>query len=891
MREPRPLIAVPRWERHMPFHGRVRPGLLAPALVVLLLATGCGAHLPQTDAVLKGGAAMCAPQHVSLMPLAEARERAAALVKKMNLRQEVDLMTGVGNMAAPSGTVAATAPLPALGIPALNEEDGPAGVGDEASGATQMPAPEALAATFDPGAAFCYGQVIGSEARAKGANLVFAPTTDIVRVPQWGRAFESLGEDPVLAGSLAASEVDGIQGTGTMAEARYFGTYNQEAATGLPAEVPIETAVNSEEIARQGTAEDAVVGAKALNEIYLRAWGQIVASMPAAVMCAMARVNGTWACQDKALLSGFLDKDLGFTGFIGSDWWATQSTVASVQAGLDQEQPDAQYLGDALVAAVGRGSVTRGVVDQAVERVLTQMFRFRMVGEGTSGASAGHVAAPEDQAVATDVAEEGTVLLKDAGPVLPLHASGGAIAVIGPAGEADPTTAGGGSATVEPSLSALTPVAGLRAALGGSRSVTYTAGLPLASQLQAVPARYLSPAFEGYGASNLAPPQPYDGVLTPPETGTYLLGFSEPADYTPAALTLVGRGLSTTYSPAYPVLDNPGTPPRPTYVAAVGLVGGRGYILSSSEPFESLLWATPAQLGDALGQAAAAARRASVAVVVVSDGQESQGADRPTLALPWDQDELVRTVERANPRTVVVVEAGGPVTMPWLGEVAAVLDIWYPGQADGTSLSAVLVGKADPSGHLPLTFPASPVGTPLATTAQYPGQDGEVLYSEGTEVGYRWYEAVGVKPLFPFGYGLSYTSFRYSDAGVEVVRRAGEETVLASVRVTNTGERAGADVAQLYLGEPAAAAEPPRQLEAFQRVALAPGQSTVVHFTLAGSQLGYFSAKTSRWSVAPGAYRVWMGDSSALAQLPARTGFDLPAGEVLGRAGLGSAGR
>ncbi len=322
-----------------------------------------------------------------------------------------------------------------------------------------------------------------------------------------------------------------------------------------------------------------------------------------------------------------------------------------------------------------------------------------------------------------------------------------------------------------------------------------------------------------------------------------------------------------------PVVVNPGTPPRSTYTATVDLVAGVSYTLTG--PVTQLNWVTPDQIDGDLTMAAAAARSASIAVVVVGDGQESEGADRTSLELPGDQDQLVEAVAAANPHTVVVVDAGGPVLMPWLGRVGAVLDAWYPGESDGTALAALLFGQADPSGHLPITFPVSTAKDPTSTPAQFPGVDGNVHYSEGVDVGYRWYDATGTAPLFPFGFGLSYTRFREDDPAVQTAEADSRPVVTVQVRVMNTGRRSGADVVQLYLGQPAAAGNPPRQLEAFRRVALGPGQSTTVAFTLRGLQLAYYDTTLGSWRIAAGRYRVWVGDSSALAQLPARTSFDI----------------
>ncbi len=267
-----------------------------------------------------------------------------------------------------------------------------------------------------------------------------------------------------------------------------------------------------------------------------------------------------------------------------------------------------------------------------------------------------------------------------------------------------------------------------------------------------------------------------------------------------------------------------------------------------------------------------------MAVVVVADDTESEGADRPDLRLPSAQSELVSAVARANPHTVVVVQAGAPVAMPWLRQVPAILDTWYPGQTDGTALANVLFGKVDPSGHLPVTFPVKLADVPAASAARFPGVDGKVHYSEGILVGYRWYDAKHIKPMFPFGFGLSYTRFGYSDLKVSRTEVDGVTPIRVSARVTNAGQVSGTDVAQLYLGLPAASGEPPRKLVGFERVRLAPGQSKVIHFTITPREEWWWGHKG--WTETAGTYRVYVGDASGLAELPLRASYTM--GKAIG---------
>ena len=442
------------------------------------------------------------------------------------------------------------------------------------------------------------------------------------------------------------------------------------------------------------------------------------------------------------------------------------------------------------------------------------------------------------------------------------------MAVIGPAASTQPIYGGGGSAYVNPSAT-VTPLAGLQAAAGSGTNIVYQQGLPTDSQLTAIPSSDLTPAYSGtagFGAPG------YTGTLTAPESGTYVLAITNTCGcYTPTILSVDGQQL----------LANPSTPPVNVYSVAVNLTAGPHTLsVSGQGPSSALTWATPSDLAPGIAAAAAAAKSASTAVVVVSDDTESEATDRLSLNLPSAQDELISAVAAANPHTVVVVDAGAPIVMPWLDQVSSVLDAWYPGQSNGTSLANVLFGQVDPSGHLPVTFPTSLAQVPASTQAQFPGTPGSngtgtVQYSEGIDVGYRWYDAQHLTPLFPFGFGLSYTRFAFSGLRVGPQSVDGVHDVRVSATVTNVGSRSGADVAQLYLGDPHSTGEPPRQLVGFQRVQLDPGQSTRVQFTITPRDTWWWDDSAGGWNQTAGLYRVYVGDSSALANLPLRDAFQM----------------
>ena len=649
--------------------------------------------------------------------------------------------------------------IPALCIPALNMEDGPQGVGDLLTGATQLPAAVAAASTWDTGLEKQYGSVVGAEDRGKGVNVDLGPTVNIVRDPRWGRAFESFGEDPYLNGQMAAAYIGGIQGKGVISQVKHFAVYNNETNRNTPA-------------------DDDVVTERTEQEIYLPAFQAAVNAGAGSVMCAYSQPNGVPACENSYLL-GVLDKQMGFAGFVGSDWGATPSNpVAAIEAGEDVDMPGNSSFGSVLEADIP-SQVPRAYLDDAVERILTELFRAGLMGSTPTGTPDSDVTSPADVATATRVAEEGTVLLKNADGLLPLKASSvGSIAVIG--GNADTTAdlcgsgssgnldaaypySGGGSACVNGSVNGvgteITPLAGIKAAAPKAH-VTYDSGSVLSSAVSAAKSAKVAVVFAGY-----------------PESECSLTGYSRCSDLT-------------------------------------------------------------------------------------------------TIDLGTAEDQLIHTVAAAQPNTVVVLNSGSAVTMPWLGDVRGVFEQWYPGQVDGTALAALLFGSVDPSGHLPVTFPTSLSQVPADTARRFPGSGNVVDYSEGIDVGYRWYESKGLTPLFPFGFGLSYTTFAFSNLAVTGFDASHVATVTATV--TNVGPVAGSDVAQLYVGDPASTGEPPWQLKGFRRVTLEPGASTSLTFKVPVHDLTYWGGPQAAtfptsataggangWKAPAGSYAIGVGDSSA----------------------------
>ena len=656
------------------------------------------------------------------MTHAQAVARARQIVAKMTLDEKITELHGVHD-----ATRYRMVPgVPRLGIPDLWMTNGPAGVGPGGASpqppATAMPAPIALAATWDPELARTYGKIEAEETRSLGSLLFESPDINIARVPQGGRVFESFGEDPFLTGRITVATIEGIQSTGIMANVKHYLANNQETD---------RHRVNE------------VIGERALREIYMPGFeASIKEAHAASLMCAYPKVNGAFNCENAPLLNGVLKKEWGFDGFVLSDWGATHSTVANALNGLDLEMPTGIYFDKELRKAVDAGEVPVSLLDEKLVRRFAKMIEFGDFGPQPKPQP---IPVLEHGAVSRQIAAQGMVLLKNDGNLLPLDTKSlKSVLVVGPYAER-PNTGGGGSSHVIP-LYTITPYDGLSAEL---------------------------------------------------------------------------------------VLDI------------------RMTVMDGSD----------------INAASDAAKKAELVIVMVGD-QDTEGRDQ-SLELPAAQNDLIKAVAKANAKTVVVVKSGSAVLMPWIDSVPAVLETWYPGEEDGHAVADVLTGKVNPSGKLPLSFPRSVEDTLAANPEQYPGVNGVAHYSEGLEVGYRGYTAHKITPLFPFGFGLSYTQFSFD--GLKVSRQAGSTNATVSFKVTNTGKRAGAEVAEVYLGFPAidGGNEPPVQLKAFSKVMLNPGESKTMEVKLDARAFSYWSEKAHAWTVAPGEFQVMVGDSSANTPLKA----------------------
>ncbi len=746
--------------------------------------------------------------------------------------------------------------VPALCIPPLTLVDGPNGLAFDLRGVTQLPASIALAATFDPKLAYDYGEVLGSETRTKGFDAVQAPELNLAQVPQSGRVFEAFGEDPLLASVMGVADADGIQSRNVMAVAKHFTAYNQET---------------QRETLRE------IVSERALAELYDRPFQAVVTEAHvASVMCAYGSLNGVADCADPHLYK--LLGSWGFTGFVRSDLGAVINPAPAFRAGLDlikRSEIDATRV--MIARAVHDRSITPSMLGQAVIRVLTEMFAFGLIAHPRTAAVTTAATTPGNALTALRVAEHSVVLLKNAGDLLPLARAPGSVAIIGDDAEGAAVTAGEGSAYVNPPF-LVTPLRALRNAFSQATRIRTAAGEPALSLLPPIPAAEFVSGGPLPAETSTGKNQPEPGDDPPLDTTADIIAPRRRASSGPRTagwwswkavirvprsglyeFSLQHGGQARLAVNGHNVLASPGLDARPSWSTTVELRAGRPYRLVvewlsvNGQPEPQLGFEDVSPL---IARAVGVARASKVALVFVGDLQ-GEGVDRASLDLPGDANALIAAVARSNPHTVVVLNTGGAVLMPWLAHVGGVLEAWYPGEQDGAAVAAILLGRVDPSGRLPLTFPATEASARAASGDGFPGVNGTVRYASGLDIGYRWYEAHGVRPLFPFGYGLSYTSFALSRVSLQWTGKA----ELARMTVTDTGKRSGTDVVEAYVRFPAGAGEPPRQLAGFQTVTLTPGAHRQVTVNL---PVGSFEAFLGgRFRTVRGRYMVGFGQSSA----------------------------
>jgi beta-glucosidase len=755
-----------------------------------------------------------------------------------------------------------------LGIPPLKMSDGPAGVrGAHFSGgasSASFPCGTALGATWDVDLLRRVGEALASELDSKGAQLILAPTVNLHRTPLAGRNFECYSEDPYLTARLCVAYIEGVQ-----ADGKHGATVKHFVA-------------NDSEYERFTMSSE--VPERALRELYLLPFEAAVREAKTlAIMSAYNKVAGTWCSENPELLTTILRDEWGFDGMVVSDWFGTHTTDAAALAGLDLEMPGPPaHRGELLRKAIESGAVPEAVVDERVRRVLQLAERTGVLdGSAKDPTVETHDESADTVALLREAAASAIVLLKNDGAVLPLSASAlSSVAVIGPTA-ANASNQGGGSALVASPYD-VSVLDGLRAGLGDGVAVTFEPGASIArGPGRADPTRLDGGALtvEYFAGEDVQG----DVVRTERSSRSW---FRWDDQFRPAGPgTPWSVRMTATYTAAFAgehvfsvrtgsrlrlfvgdvAVDSwSADEGRRTLRASVTLAAGEATELrlefaavDGDQSFElRVAEPLPSDLAD---RAVAAASAADVAVVVVGldSTWETEGRDRTDMSLAGGQADLVRRVVAANPRTVVVVNAGAPVEMDWVDEVPAVVQLWYPGQEGGNALADVLLGSVNPGGRLPTTFPHRLSDVPAMLN--YPGERGQVLYGEGLFIGYRAFDRTGVAPRFPFGHGLSYTSFSYGAATVAA------DGASVSVDVTNTGAVAGDEVVQLYVRDvEATVTRPEKELKGFVRLrGVAPGETRTASFALDDRSFAFWDPAAHDWVVEPGEFELLVGASSA----------------------------
>ncbi|QIS10121.1 beta-glucosidase family protein [Nocardia arthritidis] len=791
-----------------------------------------------------------------------------ALVGKLTLEQKVRLLTGAD--------IWSTAAEPAIGLRSMTLSDGPSGVRgpvwDERDPSLNLPSATALAATWDLALAARYGAASAAEARRKGVHVVLGPTINLHRSPLGGRHFEAYSEDPLLTGELAAAYVAAVQRHGVAATPKHY-VANDSETDRFTVDVDLDE--------------------RALHELYLAPFEAAVRAGAWLVMSAYNSVHAV-TMSENPLLTTPLRTEWGFDGVVVSDWTAVRSTVAAANADQDLAMPGPEGpWGAKLVAAVRDGSVPEAAIDRKVLRLLRLAARVGALDPVEPRPDP----AVDGLAVAREVAAAGMVLLRNDGELPWAGSAPGSIAIIGEAA-VYPRTQGGGSATVVPD-EVIGPVDGLRAALPDTE-ITVHPGVPVQTGIHPLPLSTMTDPVTGEpglrarfldadgaelrtehrrAAQLVYLGQVPAGAAAIELSTNYLPGPDDPAavrlgvagigrtELTVDGETVFDTVLTGTGEALGAALFAPGVASAPVITDS-----GRPLAVVVHQEIENssatmglvvVTLGTEAAVTDpaaALADAAAMARAADVAVVVVgtSAQTESEGFDRTTLALPGAQDELVRAVAAANPRTVVVVNSGGPVLMPWRDEVAAVLLTWFGGQQLGNALADVLLGRREPGGRLPTTWPAAEADVPVLSTTPV---DGVLRYDEGIHIGYRAWLKSNRLPAYPFGHGLGYTSWELGDL---TVTPGADEAFEIRVPLRNTGIREGKQVVQAYLSRSDSAVDRPvRWLAGFATITLPAGAAREVLITVPRRAFAHWDGG---WRVEPGTFTVHVGTS--VAELP-----------------------
>jgi beta-glucosidase len=787
------------------------------------------------------------------------------LLAKMTLDEKISMLAGADLWHSVA--------IPRLGIPQFKTTDGPNGArgawGSMASPSVATPVGIALGATWNPDLVEKVGSVLADEIKAKGAHILLAPTVNIHRTPIAGRNFECYSEDPFLSGMIASAYIKGIQDHGVGACIKHFVANDQEYE---------RFSISSE------------VDERTLREIYLEPFRLAIRkSNPWAVMSSYNRVNGTYACENDHTLLDILKCEWGYQGIVMSDWFGTYDEDVPA-GGLDLEMPGpARWMANILVKkALASGKLTEEALDDKVRRLLHVIEKAGLFENPALQPERGENK-PQHRKIIREAACEAIVLLKNDG-TLPLKKVK-SIAVIGPYANAAQILGGGSSSVTTHYV--VTPFEGIKNRAGKKIKVDYAPGCHIYEKLPAPAPETLSTedgrlglSLDLFNGTECSGAPVYSEVTTHVQHGWFhysvpnanqesfsmrMEGFFTPQESGIHALSLTGVGWCKLYLDDELIVDrSEDADMGKEIVAEVELTGGRAYAIKLEYYWKgNPRWRSvgighqPPQPLDPLAEAVKLAKKADVVVLIagLNGDWEAEGFDRVDMKLPGAQNELIKQVVKANKHTIVVLNVGSAVEMPWIDKVPAVLQLWYDSQEQGNALADVLFGDVNPSGKLPTTFPVRLEDNPAHLN--YPGENGKVRYGEGIFVGYRYYDKKDVAPLFPFGYGLSYTKFKYSNLRLSAESITPNDTLKVKVDVTNTGKVAGKEVVQLYVRDVKSTfARPEKELKAFAKIELKPKQTKTVTFTLDREAFWYFDTIRNGWGIESGEFEVLVGRSS-----------------------------
>lgn len=807
----------------------------------------------------------------------DVEKRVEELLSQLTLREKVLLMSGKNAWQ--------TSPIERLGIPSITMTDGPHGVrssqpeADRIVGpATSFPTGVSMASTWNPDLIRRVGEALAEETRAMGCDIILGPCVNIVRTPLAGRNFETYSEDPYLAGKIGVAYVKGVQSKGIGTSLKHFACNNQE----------IERSRGSSEIDE-----------RTLREIYLSQFEMIVRDAnPWTVMCSYNRINGIYASENYFLLNEILKGEWDYEGVVVSDWGANHTIVESVEGGLDLEMPGpAKYFGNLLIDAVNTWQIDESEIDKAARRVLRMIIKSGKMGD-KNDLPQGYINTRDHQLLAKEVAEEAITLLKNEGRILPIDRKFvKTIAVLGP-NAADFPVSGGGSSSLEPPYR-VSPLQGLRQKFSEGMTFLYEPGCDNFVNLPTLKGDKIQPPTGKGGGLNAkyyknttltgdpvlervddrldfwwfqqGPAKElgnqfsarWEGKLIVQQDGLHTFGLSN-------------TGIGRLYIDGKVFIENiPDSSSKETIIKstrkAIELDSKKKYeIMVEFIRMVDLSFAnlkvtfayTPLPENDnRFDSAIEAAKKADIVLIFAGmpENFETEGNDRPHMHLPGRQDELINAVSKVNSKTVVVLNCGSPIELPWVDQVPAIIEAYYPGMEGGNAIADILAGDINPSGKLTVTYPKRYEDNP--TFGNYPDTK-QVFYGEGIFVGYRYYDNKRIEVLYPFGHGLSYTKFEYSDFNVPENLNKGDP-FLISVKVKNRGDRAGKETVQLYIqDEESSLPRPPKELKGFKKVYLEPGETKTVEFELNERDFSFFNPYLGKWITEPGKFNFLIGSSS-----------------------------